>query len=206
MISGPNIRFRLITNDEDEFLFQCLKQWPADAQGPYTRERAKADIGHAMREHRHIEYPLQDERWTDEHGGIHGHRSDWFATVVIELRDEPIGAAKCRILGRSVWVSWLSLLPEHIGQGLFREIRLAWSWLTFEILQGDQLGFATPVDNDPTMAVMTMYHGKRSEYWKGPLDNDTEKAKWWHTRADYERDRETAFRDQEGAPITFLAC
>ncbi len=204
MIKGPNIAFRLIRNDEDEFLFQCLKDWEPDALGEYTRARAQDDIRHAMREHRLIEFPLQDERWTDEEDRNHGTCSDWFATVVIELHDQPIGAAKCRILAQSVWVEWLALLPEFIGQGHFREIRLAWSWLTFEILQGDRLGFATRTDNAPTMAIMGMYDGETSDKVRNRgLNTHTEKVKWWHSRDDYLRNRDGAFRDREGRAVKF---
>lgn len=206
MIQGPTIRLRLIQNDEDEFIFQCMKDWPADAEGPYTRGRAQDRIKLAMQEHQNIEYPLQDNRWTDATQKIHGDCSDWFATFVIEHKGERVGVAHCRVIGFAVWVEWLSLLPERISTGLFREIRLAWSWLTFEILQGDRLGFATTVDNAPTMAVLGMYQFDRSKNVRNRgLNTDKEKEKGWHTRDHYERDRSTAFVDRDGNAITFEA-
>ncbi len=186
---------RLIRNDEDEHLFQCLKDWPEDKQGKFTRARAQLTLREAMAQHLQIGYPLQED-------------SDWFGTLVIELSAEqnsaPIGVAHCRVLGRAVWVEWLALLPEHIGLGHFREIRLAWSWLTFEILQGDRLGFATRTDNAPTMAIMGMYDGEKSDKVRNRgLNTDAEKAKWWHSREDYLRNREAAFRDREGRVVVF---
>jgi hypothetical protein len=206
VIKGPNITMRLIRNDEDEHLFQCLKDWPPDAYGEFTRDRASRTISAAMMEHQYIEYPLQDETWVDDEDRFHGTRSDWFATLVIELHGLPIGAAHCRIIGTSVWVEWLALLPEYIAHGHFREIRLAWSWLTFVILQGDRLGFATRTDNAPTMAIMEMYDGVRSKRVRNRgINTDSEKEKFWHSREDYLRNRDAAFKDRDGNPIAFEA-
>lgn len=196
MIQGPNIRFRLIRNDEDELLFACMRDWPADGRGPFTRRRAIDTLDLCVRENQLVEYPLTG-------------RSDWFVTFVIETEGRAIGVTRGRIWQRTVWVEWLALHPDERGRGLFREVHLCWSALCFEVLQGNRIGFATREGTPAVEGLIDRYTGEEADRARGPrqgrLETDAPKRKWLHTRADYERDRETAFKDREGREISFRA-
>jgi hypothetical protein len=193
VIKGPNISFRLLGNDDDELVFQCLKDWPADARGPFTRRRAMDTADAGMRENMLIHHPLTEE-------------SDFFVTFVIEDSTGAIGVTKARIWGTSVWVEWLALLPTARGRGLFREIRLAWSALTFEIFHAEKVGFETRTDVAATLDIFDRYTGETSdEVRKRGLNTDAEKLKWWHTKDNHLADRDEGMKDRDGNRITFEA-
>ena len=102
------------------------------------------------------------------------------------------------------WADWLALLPDERGKGLFREIRLAWSWLTFEILGADRIGFETRTDVAQTLDIFDRYTGETSEQVrKRGLNTDAEKLKWWHTRENHLADRDEGMKDREGKRIRF---
>lgn len=183
----------MLTNDDDDLVFQCLKDWPADARGPFTRRRAMDTADAGVRENLHIAYPLTDE-------------SDFFVTFVIEHQGLPVGVTKGRIWGKSVWVEWLAILPAARGNGLFREIRLAWSALTFEVLEAEKLGFETRTDIAATADILDRYTGEMTdEVRKRGLNTDAEKLKWWHTRENHLSDRDEGMKDKDGKRITFEA-
>lgn len=193
MIQGPNIRFRLLGDDDYEELFACLRDWPADAHGPFTLDRAIKTTGAAVRENLHVHRPLTEQ-------------SDFFCTFVIEDSNGLVGVTKGRIWGQSVWVEWLALLPTARGRGLFREIRLAWSALTFEIFQAEKVGFETRTDVAATLDIFDRYTGETSdEVRKRGLNTDAEKLKWWHTKDNHLADRDEGMKDRDGKRITFEA-
>jgi len=191
VIRGPNISFRLLGDDDYEFLFACLRDWPPDTRGPFTLDRAIGTTSAAVRENLHIAYPLTGE-------------SDFFVTFVIEDQTGPIGVTKARIWGKSVWIEWLALDPSARGRGLFREIRLAWSALTFEILGADRIGFETRTDVAQTLDIFDRYTGETSAtVRKRGLNTDAEKLKWLHTKANYLADREEGMRERDGKRVEF---
>lgn len=193
MIQGPNIRFRLIRNDEDDLLFGCMRDWQPDGRGPFTRRRAMDTLDLCVRENLLVTEPLTSE-------------SDFFVTFVIEVGGAPIGVTKGRIWGKTVWVEWLALHPDERGKGLFREIHLAWSALTFQVLGGDRVGFATREGTPAVEGLIDRYHGEEADSArKRGINTDAPKRKWMHSRADYERDRADAFKDRQGREIRFRA-
>jgi len=194
-VSSGVTRFRLLGNDEHDFLFACLKDWPVDKTGKFTMQRALATVDAAMREHMEIKpAPLS-------------HEDDYFITFVIEETSggnwPPIGITKAHIKNGKVFVSWLAFLPEMRGSGRFKESYLLWSHITFVTLEADELMFVTPVGNTPVESLFEKYTSTEGEVWVKGLDTDRPKRKWVHTRADHIADRDTAFTDKDGKEIIY---
>lgn len=194
MIRGTNTSFRVIKNDEDELLFQSLKDWPADRVGPITRKRAMDVIDEAMRQHENIEIPITDD-------------SDFYITFVITngSSDKPIGTTQGRIKNRSAYISWISLFKEERGLGLFKEIHFCWSELAFKIMNCDRIIFITGPSNVAVINLGNTYTYDKEEARIGLFDTADPKEKFVQTKANHLADfaRLRGYKDAKGQPLSF---
>lgn len=194
MIKGSDIEFRLIQNDEDEVLFQSLKDWPADRVGPITRRRAQEVLDQAMKQHENVEIPLTDN-------------SDFFITFVIvrQPQGDIVGTTQGRIKNRSAYISWISFLPSMRGLGLFKESHFCWSELAFNLMGCDRMIVVTKPTIIPVTQLFDRYTGSKEEPRIGRFDTDDPKEKWVHTKAEYLADfaREDGYKNKAGQKFSF---
>ncbi len=175
LVTGGGIRFREITNRDDDLWFECLADWPADAHGPYTRRRANDAIHNGLLENMECKYPLTD-------------KSDFHHNLVLEFVDGiPLGITRLRIWGMLAWVDFLAFLPAHRGAGHFETVYWLYTYLIFEVYKADTLGHVDFADVHALTNMRARHGGEEGKpEERYARQTDREAIKFTFTRALYE--------------------
>lgn len=149
MIKSNNISFRRLTNEDDELVFQCRKDWPKDRFGYQTRERANQLISNGLLENDLAHFPVDED-------------SDFYENFIIQHKGSDVGFTRLRVFNKKMWVSELSVLPGARG-GLLEEISWLYLWIAFEHYKVIAAGHSDFADRKNLEVMRGRFPGVESE-------------------------------------------
>ena len=190
LVRTPDLTFRRVGNDDDEIVFQSLKDWPPDQHGPWTRKRAIERVGMANREQLYSHSPIVKRCDELAHCKC-TNCSDFFENIIIEVTGVGgVGYTQARIWKDRVWVQFISLLEGERGKGRFEEIYWLYTWLIFEVWKAGRLMHSDFMDVGALARMRDAHGGHYFENERTGRDRwvtDRQTTKWMYTKEMYDQ-------------------
>ena len=159
---GRVLHLRELTLADYVFWAECKRDWPRDARGYYTLQRAIADVDRNVRDNAAVMVPL-------------GPDVRWIQTLIAYTDDAQIGLARHRAAGTSCHVLQQAIHPDQRGGGWFSAMNELLSRYAFEVLQADVVTHELLPDDSAAGA--RTYVANRQQYGAlGPTTGETGKT------------------------------
>ena len=155
MIYSNSVGFRRPNNEDDELVFQCLKDW-VDDMGPMSRAKAQTLLDSCLKENEFAHYPIDS-------------RSSFFETWVIQAGAQDVGIVRMFIKGGMLEVKFLSIAPAFRQSGHFNHAYRLLAASAFELYQCDALEYEAYLD----VPAMTTIRERHQEGGEGATTVDT---------------------------------
>lgn len=140
-VRGDKLAFRWLEPDDEQLIFDCMRDWPSDRYGRTTLQRARQHVANGINEN---DEALEQVPLTPA--------ADFHANFVITQAGTDIGFTYLRAWGQKLHVKVLSFLPAERGQGHFRETYWLFRYVGFEAWDADVMTFAAFRDNQTLAA------------------------------------------------------
>lgn len=194
MIFSERVKLRHPTNLDDQLFFESHIDWE-DGNGVMTKSRAAQLLERALNHIRCAHYPLD-------------RASVFFDYFVIEVEGTPVGYTKIYVTkNKVIEFQHLSISPEHRGKGLFYEIYLLLTALTFEVYRAERLWHEDFVDVKALEIMRERHGGVIEREWRNKnanrqmLHRDT--VRFTFTDRHYEKVISDFYVNKDGTPLTW---
>lgn len=171
---GAVLHLRPLALDDVFFWAQCKRDWPRDARGYYTLERAFTDVDRNVRDNEQFSYPLDaDTRWIQ-------------TLIAYTDANGPVGLTRHRATGTSCHVEQQAIHPDHRGARWFSRLNDLLAVYAFEVLDAGLVTFQLL----PEATAAHAFVGNRDRYASlGTTRGETGKelAAGAMTRAEFDR-------------------
>lgn len=129
-LTGPTLRLRPVEIYDWPVFALCYADWPRDAQGYYSNQRAVRDCDVAVARNRFVSEPLTDD-------------SDWQLTQIIYTDAVPsgIGLSRAKAQGYTITVLNQALIPSERGKGHMAELQALLQQYAFSVLGAREAGY-----------------------------------------------------------------
>ena len=130
VITGPTLRLRPVEIYDWPVFSLCYADWPRDAQGYYSNQRAVRDCDVAVARNRAVTEPLTAD-------------SDWQLTQLVYTDALPSGIGLCRsrAVGTVVTVLNQAFIPSERGKGYMAELQSLLQKYAFDVLGATEAGY-----------------------------------------------------------------